>query len=94
MAQRTQLDDSSHLLHEAYACLLANGLDRFRLARRPPGAHAHHHRLGAFEQGAQAANPRSHLCAPTPTFVCAWSALCWLTKMGSGWLTVLPKKST
>ena len=27
MAQRTQLDDSSHPLHEAYACLLANGLD-------------------------------------------------------------------
>ncbi|WP_372827807.1 hypothetical protein, partial [Polaromonas sp.] len=27
MAQRTQLDDSGHPLHEAYACLLANGLD-------------------------------------------------------------------
>ena len=27
MAQRNQLDDSSHPLHEAYACLLANGLD-------------------------------------------------------------------
>ena len=27
MAQRTRLDDSSHPLHEAYACLLANGLD-------------------------------------------------------------------
>ncbi|MHB1250400.1 MAG: hypothetical protein ACYCZL_13545, partial [Polaromonas sp.] len=27
MAQRTQLDDASHPLHEAYACLLANGLD-------------------------------------------------------------------
>ena len=27
MAQRTQLDDSSHPLHEAYACLLANGLE-------------------------------------------------------------------
>ena len=27
MAQRTQLDDSSHPLHEAFACLLANGLD-------------------------------------------------------------------
>ena len=27
MAQRTQLDDSNHLLHEAYACLIANGLD-------------------------------------------------------------------
>ena len=27
MAQRTQLDDCSHPLHEAYACLLANGLD-------------------------------------------------------------------
>ena len=27
MAQRTQLDDCNHPLHEAYACLLANGLD-------------------------------------------------------------------
>jgi transposase-like protein len=27
MAQRTQLDNNSHPLHEAYACLLANGLD-------------------------------------------------------------------
>ena len=27
MAQRTQLDDSNHPLHEAYACLIANGLD-------------------------------------------------------------------
>ncbi len=27
MAQRTQLDDSNHPLHEAYACLLTNGLD-------------------------------------------------------------------
>ena len=27
MAQRTHLDDSSHPLHEAYACLIANGLD-------------------------------------------------------------------
>ena len=27
MAQRTQLDDASNPLHEAYACLLANGLD-------------------------------------------------------------------
>jgi transposase-like protein len=27
MAQRTQLDDTNNLLHEAYACLLANGLD-------------------------------------------------------------------
>ena len=27
MAQRTQLDASCHPLHEAYACLLANGLD-------------------------------------------------------------------
>ncbi len=27
MAQRTQLDDVSNPLHEAYACLLANGLD-------------------------------------------------------------------
>jgi hypothetical protein len=27
MAQRTQLDDSSRPLHEAFACLLANGLD-------------------------------------------------------------------
>ena len=27
MAQRTQLDDCNPPLHEAYACLLANGLD-------------------------------------------------------------------
>lgn len=27
MAQRTQLEDSSNPLHDAYACLLANGLD-------------------------------------------------------------------
>ena len=27
MAQRTQLDDANNPLHEAYACLLANGLD-------------------------------------------------------------------
>ena len=27
MAQRTQLDDTNNPLHEAYACLLANGLD-------------------------------------------------------------------
>ena len=27
MAHRTQLDDASNPLHEAYACLLANGLD-------------------------------------------------------------------
>jgi putative transposase len=27
MAQRTQLDDSRHTLHKAFACLLANGLD-------------------------------------------------------------------
>ena len=27
MAQRTQLDDVNNPLHEAYACLLANGLD-------------------------------------------------------------------
>lgn len=27
MAQRTLLDDSTHPLHEAYACLLANGLE-------------------------------------------------------------------
>ncbi len=27
MAQRAQLEDSSNPLHDAYACLLANGLD-------------------------------------------------------------------
>lgn len=27
MAQRTQLDDSNNQMHEAYACLLQNGLD-------------------------------------------------------------------
>ena len=27
MAQRTQLDNCNHPLHDAYACLLANGLD-------------------------------------------------------------------
>jgi len=27
MAQRTQLDDANNPLHEAYACLIANGLD-------------------------------------------------------------------
>ena len=27
MAQRTQLDDANNPMHEAYACLLANGLD-------------------------------------------------------------------
>jgi transposase-like protein len=27
MDRRTQLDDSSHPLHEAFTCLLANGLD-------------------------------------------------------------------
>lgn len=27
MAQRTQLDDSNDQMHEAYACLLQNGLD-------------------------------------------------------------------
>jgi len=34
MAQRTQLDDSSYPLHEAYACLLANGLDGAGVALR------------------------------------------------------------
>ena len=28
MAQPTQLDDSNNPMHEAYACLLANGLER------------------------------------------------------------------
>ena len=27
MAQRTQLEDCTNPLHDAYACLLANGLD-------------------------------------------------------------------
>ena len=27
MAQRAHIDEDSQLLHEAYACLLANGLD-------------------------------------------------------------------
>jgi hypothetical protein len=27
MAQRSELDDSNNQMHEAYACLLRNGLD-------------------------------------------------------------------
>ena len=34
MAQRTQLDDANNPLHEAYACLLANGLDGAGVAPR------------------------------------------------------------
>jgi hypothetical protein len=41
MAQRTQLDDGNHPLHEAYACLLANGLDGANEACASPRQRRH-----------------------------------------------------
>jgi hypothetical protein len=67
MAQRTQPDDSSHPLHEAYACLLANGLDgagealRILVNEASRIERAQHLQATPYERCAQRVDPSQRL---------------------------------
>ena len=66
MAQRTQLDDSNNQMHEAYSCLLSNGLDgaaealRIMVNEACRIERAQHLQAAPYERSAQRQDQQAH----------------------------------